>query len=81
MTILKLEDGRSLTGVITSSTNRTVNLRSLAEEATLEKSEITETSQPPNSIMPEGLISDLTPGQIRDLIAYLMHPQQVPLKK
>ncbi|MDG1072424.1 MAG: c-type cytochrome [Akkermansiaceae bacterium] len=81
MTILKLRDGRSLTGIIASSTDRTVTLRSLAEEATLEKSEIAETSQLPNSIMPAGLLSALTPGQIRDLIAYLMHPQQVPLQK
>ncbi|MDB4754290.1 hypothetical protein OAF84_03295, partial [Akkermansiaceae bacterium] len=81
MTILKLKDGRSLTGVIASSTDRTVTLRSLAQEATLEKSGIAETSQLPNSIMPAGLLSALTPWQIRDLIAYLMHPEQVPLKK
>lgn len=81
MTILKLKDGRSLTGIIASSTDRTVTLRSPAEEATLEKSGIAETSQLPNSIMPAGLLSALTPGQIRDLIAYLMHPQQVLLQK
>jgi len=29
--------------------------------------------------MPEGLLQTLTAEQIRDLIAYLMHPTQVPL--
>jgi putative heme-binding domain-containing protein len=81
MTILKLKDGRSLTGVIASSTERTVTLRSLSQETTLEKSGVAETKQLPSSIMPAGLLSSLTPRQIRDLIAYLMHPQQVPLKK
>jgi putative membrane-bound dehydrogenase-like protein len=81
MNILKLKDGRSLAGVIASQTDRTLTLRSLTEEFTLEKSEVTETQTLPNSIMPEGLLNALTPEQTRDLIAYLMHPQQVPLKK
>ena len=81
MTILELNDGRSLSGVIASSTDRTVTLRSLAEETTIERSEIKNTSTLENSIMPEGLLQALTPEQTRDIIAYLMHPQQVPLKK
>jgi hypothetical protein len=31
------------------------------------------------SMMPEGLLLAFPPEQIRDLIAYLMHPSQVPL--
>ena len=81
MTILELNDGRSLSGVIASSTDRTVTLRSLTEESTIVRSEISKTTTLENSIMPEGLIDALTPEQTRDLIAYLMHPQQVPLKK
>ena len=81
MTVLKLKDGRSLAGVIASQTERTLTLRSLTEESTLENSEVTETQTLPNSIMPEGLLNALTPEQTRDLIAYLMHPQQVPMKK
>lgn len=81
MNILKLKDGRSLAGVIASQTDRTLTLRSLTEESTLEKSEVTETQTLPNSIMPEGLLNALTPEQTRDLIAYLIHQGQVPLKK
>ena len=29
--------------------------------------------------MPEGLLEGLKEPQVRDLIAYLMHPNQVPL--
>ena len=32
------------------------------------------------SMMPEGLLLALQPDMVRDLIAYLMHPVQVPLK-
>jgi hypothetical protein len=31
------------------------------------------------SMMPEGLLLAFPPEQVRDLIAYLMHPVQVPL--
>ena len=44
---------------------------------TLEKSEITKTDTSPVSMMPEGLLLAFQPDQIRDLIAYLMHPVQV----
>jgi len=81
ISILKLKDGRTLSGVIAAQTDRTLTLRTLVEETTLEKSSIQESQKLPNSIMPEGLIDALTPEQTRDLIAYLMHPKQVPLKK
>ena len=81
MTILKLTDGRTLTGVIARSTEKTITLRSLAHETTLEKTAIKETTILEKSIMPEGLLQTLTPEQTRDFISYLMHPQQVPLAK
>lgn len=81
ISILKLEDGRTLSGVVAAQTDRTLTLRTLVDESTLEKSSIQETQKLPNSIMPEGLIDALTPEQTRDLIAYLMHPKQVPMKK
>lgn len=73
ISVLKLKDGRSLSGVRAAQTDRTLTLRTLAEEMTLEKTEILESAKLPNSIMPEGLIDALTAEQTRDLIAYLMH--------
>ena len=81
MTVLKLKDNRTLSGVISRSTDHTITLRTLSEETTLERSQIEKTTHLPNSIMPEGLLQSLTPEQTRDIIAYLMHPAQVPLKK
>lgn len=77
MSLLTLKDGRTLSGVITGTTDKTVSLRTLAETMTLEKSEITKTDTSPVSMMPEGLLLAFQPDQIRDLIAYLMHPVQV----
>ncbi|SKA98036.1 putative membrane-bound dehydrogenase domain-containing protein [Prosthecobacter debontii] len=80
MSILTLKDGRVLSGVISKQTDRTLTLRLMTEETTVEKSEIAKQDTSPVSMMPEGLLMAFQPDQIRDLIAYLMHPSQVPLQ-
>ncbi len=35
----------------------------------------------PSSLMPDGLLDTLSATEIRDLIAYLSHPTQVPLPR
>ena len=77
MSLLTLKDGRVLSGVITGTTDKTLSLRTLTEPLTLDRSEITKTETSPMSMMPEGLLLAFQPDQIRDLIAYLMHPVQV----
>jgi len=79
MSLVKLKNKRVLSGVVSASTDRTVTLRTLTEEVTLEKSAIAETILLPDSMMPPGLLDTLSAEQTRDLIAYLMHPQQVAL--
>ena len=79
MSLVKLKDDRILSGVVASSNDRTLTLRTLAGEVTLERSAIAETTRLPDSMMPPGLLDALSAEQTRDLIAYLMHPQQVAL--
>lgn len=79
MSVLTLKDGRVLSGVIAATTDRTLTLRTLAESTTLDKAEIVKTETSPLSMMPEGLLLALQPDQVRDIIAYLMHPTQVPM--
>lgn len=79
MTILKLKDERVLSGVVSSSDDRKVTLQTLSDEVPLERGDILETTKVTDSMMPPGLIDALSPEQIRDLIAYLMHPRQVDL--
>lgn len=79
MTVVNLKDGRVLNGFITSKTDRTITLRTMTETLTLERAEIAGQQELPQSLMPEGLLQALSETQVRDLLAYLMHPSQVPL--
>ncbi|CAN5905846.1 hypothetical protein BH11VER1_BH11VER1_07330 [soil metagenome] len=79
MTVLTLKDGRVLNGIIHGQNDRTVTLKMIGQETTVERSEITSTQQLPISLMPEGLLQAFSPEQVRDLIGYLMSDSQVAL--
>jgi putative membrane-bound dehydrogenase-like protein len=81
MSLLTLKDGRSVSGIIAESNDRTLTLRTVTEVLTLERTEIVKQETSPMSMMPEGLLLALQPDMVRDLIAYLMHPVQVPMPK
>ncbi|WP_395737356.1 PVC-type heme-binding CxxCH protein [Prosthecobacter sp.] len=81
MSLLTHKDGRVLSGVVTESNERTITLRTMTETMTLDKADIVKQETSPLSMMPEGLLLAFGPDQVRDLIAYLMHPVQVPLPK
>ena len=76
-----MKDGRELAGIVKARTGRTLTLRTLTEEQTVELSEVVKEDLSTLSMMPEGLLLALPPEQVRDLIGYLMHPVQVPLPK
>ena len=79
MTVVNLKDGRVLNGLVAAKTERTLTLRTMNETLTVERNEVEGTQESKLSLMPEGLLESLTEAQRRDLIAYLMHPAQVPL--
>ena len=79
MTVVNMKDGRVLNGLIAAKTERTLTLRTMNETLTVERTEVEGTQESKLSLMPEGLLESLTERQRRDLIAYLMHPAQVPL--
>lgn len=79
MVVVTLKDGRVLNGVLRQQTDRTVTVQSQSERAALERSEIESLEPSDQSMMPEGMLEALPPDQARDLLAYLMHPRQVPL--
>ena len=58
---------------------RTLTLQTQTEAIVLDRSEIESQARPRRSLMPDGLLDTLKPDEIRDLIAYLSHPTQVPL--
>ena len=72
-------DGRVLAGAVAASDDRTLTLRTTAGEIQLDRDEIDEVVAREQSVMPEGLWNGLSDEDVRDLVAYLASPTQVPL--
>jgi putative membrane-bound dehydrogenase-like protein len=79
MTVATLDDGRVVSGVIESQNDATVTLKTTSGKSTLARGEIDELQTSPVSMMPEGQLEKLSFDQLRDLVAYLRSPRQVPL--
>jgi putative membrane-bound dehydrogenase-like protein len=79
MSIITLRDGRVLNGIIHGQNERTLTVKMIGQEVTVEKNEIAKQEQLAISMMPEGLLVALGEEQTRNLIAYLMGNGQVAL--
>ena len=72
-------DGRRITGIITAQNPASVTLADAkAEATTLKRDEIESLRESPVSLMPEGLLTQLKPHELRDLFAYLQAPNSKP---
>jgi putative heme-binding domain-containing protein len=80
MSIVAMEDGRVLNGLVVSQDARTLTLQTATQQVTINVADIEEVQQSSLSAMPDGLLNSLNETEIRDLIAYLQSPVQVPLK-
>ncbi len=81
MSTLALADGRVLNGIVAghAGTGPTLTLQTANERLTIPRDDVEETRASELSLMPDGLLDVLSDDQVRDLIAYLMTPRQVPL--
>jgi len=79
-TIIELNDGRVVTGLIQKETDSAVTLRTINDTVVVAKSDIEERKLSELSLMPEGQLNQLTPDEQRDLLAYLGTPNQVALR-
>ncbi|MBT4693022.1 MAG: c-type cytochrome, partial [Planctomycetaceae bacterium] len=71
--------GRIVTGVVRLESEQVLLVQTDKEEIRLPVSEVDEIRKSKQSLMPENLLKDLTDEQIRNLIAYLASPVQVPV--
>jgi putative heme-binding domain-containing protein len=77
--VVELKDGRIVSAIITAQTDRMVTLKNATQVLTVEREQIASIRDSSQSLMPDGLLAPLSAEQVRDLIAYLSYPVQVPL--
>jgi putative heme-binding domain-containing protein len=77
MSVVTLNDGRVLSGIIGQQNQRTVSLQTPTERVVLERTAIDTIEPSPLSLMPDGQLETLSDNEVRDLIAYLMSSGQV----
>jgi putative membrane-bound dehydrogenase-like protein len=81
VTILETKDGRYLTGIIKQENDLTVTVQTQNDAVMIPKNKIESRNLSPLSLMPDGLLDKMSHEEIRDLVAYLASPAQVPLPK
>jgi putative membrane-bound dehydrogenase-like protein len=74
-----LDDGRAVTGVVSGAGERTLTVRTAQDELILDQRTIAERKVSTVSLMPDNLLVPLSETEIRDLVAYVSGPDQVPL--
>ena len=77
--VLRLTSGRVVQGVVIEETPLTLAVQTANETVRVPVSEIEARKESSLSMMPEGLFDRLAPDEIRDLVAYLASPTQLPL--
>jgi putative heme-binding domain-containing protein len=81
MVIIETADGRTLTGIVVQETDTAMVLRDTTQDITLPKAEIKSRHSSTTSMMPEGLLEQMSTADARDLIGYLQGKAQVPMGK
>ncbi len=79
MSVLQLEDGRVISGLITLETDSALTVKTINDSVVVAKDEIEARKLSDLSLMPNGLLDPLSDDEVRDMIAYLGSPSQVPL--
>jgi putative membrane-bound dehydrogenase-like protein len=80
MQIIETTGGRIITGLVVAEMAAAVTIQTVNEKVIVPTDEIETRVKSDISMMPDGLLQKLTLDQVRDLIAYISGPSQVPLK-
>jgi putative heme-binding domain-containing protein len=81
ITRITTADGRVISGIIKQESDKVIAIQTPTEVIRLPKSDIEERERLPVSLMPEGQLTTMTDVEVRDLLAYLAGPGQVPLPR
>lgn len=73
MVVITMRDGRTYMGNVATETDRKLELKVVGQDLlTINKSEIQSREDTPNSMMPSGLLNNLTDKEVIDLVSYLL---------
>ena len=76
---IETKDDRSITGIVTKQDDNAITVITANETLIIPRNELKSMSQTELSMMPEGLLEAIGEDEVRDLLAYLRSPGQVPL--
>jgi len=76
---LETKDERVITGIVTKQDDNAVTIVVPGETIIVGRKDIKSLTQGDISMMPEGLLAALSETEVRDLLAYLRSPSQVPM--
>lgn len=79
MQVIQTDSGRVITGLLVAQSDQAVTIQTTNERVVVPADEIESQTTSPLSVMPEGLLEQLSIRQVIELIAYLGGPAQVPL--
>ncbi|MCP4513483.1 MAG: dehydrogenase, partial [Fuerstiella sp.] len=79
LTTVLTTDGRLLSGFMVQQDDTWLVVRTQDARIRVAMKEVEELSTSNTSMMPEGMLRDFTDHQVRDLLVYLGHAEQVPL--
>lgn len=77
MTVLALVDGRTINGVVLNEAEAALTVQTAQAKETIPQSDVEERMLSKQSLMPDGLLQQLSPDDVADLFAYLMSERQV----
>ncbi|HMJ66665.1 MAG TPA: family 16 glycoside hydrolase [Candidatus Binatia bacterium] len=76
---LETKDDRVITGIVTKQDENAVTIVTANETVLVPRGDVKSLQQGEVSMMPEGLLQALSNAEVRDLVAYLKSPAQVPM--
>ena len=79
VTVFDMDSGRKITGIVKEETKDTVAVQTANELLILPKKEIDARKASDVSMMPDDILKTMNEFEFRSMIAYLQHPQQVPM--
>jgi putative heme-binding domain-containing protein len=77
--IIATSGGRVITGLVVAETKAAVTIQTVNEKVVVPVAEIEQRTLSPLSMMPEGMLQNLSTDEVRALLAYLMGSGQAPL--